>query len=67
MVLESAMLLVATTCQTVFHPHYSFQGSWHDANFSMGKNKMKRQRESDGFELMGKSNTSSASIGPMMH
>ncbi|KAF8852235.1 hypothetical protein BDZ45DRAFT_115071 [Acephala macrosclerotiorum] len=45
MILEGGMLFAATTCQTIFHPHYAFQGSWHDENFGMGKEKSKRTLE----------------------
>jgi hypothetical protein len=55
MILEGAMLLIATTCQTVLHPHFAFQGHWDSANFKMGKSK--KAGTEDGIELMGKSNT----------
>ncbi|TVY38467.1 Sphingoid long-chain base transporter [Lachnellula subtilissima] len=64
MILEGGMLFIATTCQTIFHPHYAFQGRWTDANFGMGKQKPDRSRTSDGFELMDKSNPSSAGVLP---
>jgi len=35
MVLEGAMIVIATTCLTVFHPAVSFQGAWHEANFAL--------------------------------
>lgn len=66
MLLEGAMLLTATTCQTVFHPHFAFRGNWHNANFSMRKDKTIRKQHSNGFELMGKSNASTESVVPMM-
>jgi hypothetical protein len=67
MILEGGMLVIATTCQTVFHPHYAFQGNWHDANFGMGRTKTKAfepNRASDGFELLDKSNTAYKSSTP---
>jgi len=33
MVLEGAMIVIATTCLTVLHPAVAFQGAWHEANF----------------------------------
>jgi hypothetical protein len=39
MVLEGAMIVLATTCLTVSHPGIAFQGIWGEANFSFkGKN-----------------------------
>lgn len=57
MFLEGTMLIAATTCQTVFHPHFAFQGHWHDANFSMGRDKSSQRRGSDSFELIEGPNT----------
>jgi hypothetical protein len=67
MIPEGAMLLIATTCQTVFHPHYAFQGSWHGTNFGMGKEKPNKSHDADSFELLDKSNTSSASVLARMY
>ncbi|PVH79609.1 RTA1-domain-containing protein [Cadophora sp. DSE1049] len=60
MALEGGMLLIATTCQTVFHPHFAFQGHWHNANFGMGKDKAGKYTKptEDGLELMSRSNLS---------
>jgi hypothetical protein len=33
MVLEGAMIVIATGCLTLLHPAVCFQGAWHDANF----------------------------------
>jgi hypothetical protein len=35
MILEGAMIIIATSCLTLLHPGVSFQGSWTAANFSM--------------------------------
>jgi hypothetical protein len=43
MVLEGAMIVIATFCLTVFHPAICFQGAWHDANFSL-RTKKNRSR-----------------------
>ncbi|KUJ14558.1 RTA1 like protein [Mollisia scopiformis] len=40
MVLEGAMIVVATSCLTGLHPGYCFQGAWHAADFSFGKGKV---------------------------
>ncbi len=34
MILEGLMIVIATTCLTVFHPAVCFQGVWHEANFT---------------------------------
>jgi hypothetical protein len=34
MVLEGAMIVIATFCLTVLHPAICFQGAWRDANFN---------------------------------
>ncbi len=34
MILEGVMIIIACTCLTVFHPAISFQGVWHEANFT---------------------------------
>ena len=34
MILEGAMLVIATSCLTFLHPGVAFQGFWQDANFS---------------------------------
>ncbi len=34
MILEGAMITIATTCLTALHPGISFQGAWHEVNFS---------------------------------
>ncbi|KAH7323870.1 RTA1 like protein-domain-containing protein [Rhexocercosporidium sp. MPI-PUGE-AT-0058] len=64
MALEGGMLFIATTCQTVFHPHYAFQGHWHDANFGMGKDKsgIYAEATNDNIELMSRSNVSLTSV-----
>ncbi|KAF2683767.1 RTA1-domain-containing protein [Lentithecium fluviatile CBS 122367] len=39
MVLEAAMVLIAVTCLTIFHPGVAFQGRWADANFQLKTSK----------------------------
>jgi hypothetical protein len=34
MVLEGAMIVIATSCLTLLHPTICFQGAWHEANFN---------------------------------
>ena len=35
MILEGAMIVIATTCLMVWHPGVTFSGRWGEANFSM--------------------------------
>lgn len=35
MVLEGSMIVIATTCLTIFHPAICFRGAWHEANFTL--------------------------------
>lgn len=39
MILEGAMIVIATTCLTLLHPGVAFQGAWADANFTFRKRK----------------------------
>lgn len=39
MILEGAMIVIAATCLTVFHPGIAFQGVWHEADFSFRSRK----------------------------
>jgi hypothetical protein len=41
MILEGAMITIATTCLTALHPGISFQGAWHEVNFSFRARKEK--------------------------
>jgi hypothetical protein len=43
MVLEGAMIVIATFCLTILHPAICFQGAWHDANFNF-RTKKNRSR-----------------------
>jgi hypothetical protein len=60
MALEGGMLFIATTCLTVLHPHFAFQGHWHSANFGMRKDKAGKYTKptEDNIELMSRSNIS---------
>lgn len=33
MVLEGPMVIIAIMASTILHPEFSFQGSWHEADF----------------------------------
>ena len=37
MILEGAMVTIASTCLTLIHPGVAFQGSWSGANFTFRK------------------------------
>ncbi|KAE8445435.1 hypothetical protein EG329_013448 [Mollisiaceae sp. DMI_Dod_QoI] len=39
MVLEGAMIIIATSCLTLLHPGFCFQGAWHAADFTFLKRK----------------------------
>jgi hypothetical protein len=39
MILEGAMITIATILLTVFHPAVCFQGAWNEANFSLRNKK----------------------------
>jgi hypothetical protein len=41
MILEGAMISIATICLTVLHPAVCFQGAWHEANFNLRSSKGK--------------------------
>jgi hypothetical protein len=39
MILEGAMVVIATVCLAIWHPGVAFQGRWEEANFRMRGNK----------------------------
>ncbi|KAH8687526.1 RTA1 like protein-domain-containing protein [Tricladium varicosporioides] len=53
MILEGAMIVIATGCLTFLHPGLSFQGAWGAANFSYRTKKNKADRMSSSDEEMG--------------
>lgn len=64
MALEGGMLLLATTCQTISHPHFAFRGNWHVANFGMRKDKAGKYTKptEDNIELMSRTNLSLTNV-----
>ncbi len=50
MILEGAMVVIATSCLTLLHPGVAFQGSWSDADFTF------RPKKADELELVGTEN-----------
>lgn len=59
MILEGLMIVLATTCLTVFHPAVAFKGTWHEANFTFRTRKegkfLPLQRGQVSDEEMGNS------------
>lgn len=39
MILEGAMIVIASTLLTIGHPGIAFQGSWDSADFKVGRSK----------------------------
>lgn len=55
MTMEAAMIIIACTCLSAFHPGTSFQGAWADANFKFRSNKASLLKTVDsGDEEMGR-------------
>lgn len=51
MILEGAMIVIATGCLTLLHPAIAFQGAWHEANFAFRtKGGVHKQLSSDDEE-----------------
>lgn len=48
MILEGAMVVIATICLAVWHPGVAFQGSWNQANF-----RMRGEKEHELIEALG--------------
>ncbi|KAI9819296.1 MAG: hypothetical protein M1827_007453 [Pycnora praestabilis] len=53
MILEGAMIVIATTSLTIFHPGFAFQGHWDSVNFSLRGRKNERDGGSVGGESGG--------------
>jgi len=58
MILEGAMIVIATSCLTFLHPGISFQGAWTAANFTFRKGKngdVEKSTDSIGLESVDNS------------
>lgn len=44
MILEGAMIVIASTLLTAGHPGIAFQGSWDSADFKVGRSRQKVER-----------------------
>lgn len=63
MILEGALIVIACTALTIFHPGFAFRGKWHEADFKLKSQKMAavqtgksgkseaEHRNKEGFEL----------------
>ena len=65
MILDGVMVILATTCLTVFHPGFGFQGRWNEAGFPFRTSKTKRNRE-DPQATVAESSENSEKVGPQV-
>jgi hypothetical protein len=51
MILEGAMIVIATSCLTLLHPGVAFQGVWHQADFTFLEKKKSFSSEEEVVEM----------------
>lgn len=65
MVLEGAMIVIATVALTALHPAVCFQGVWHEANFSFRMKKSYRLNKSEDLNSGAQSEMSNVPLNDM--